>query len=114
MIVPVKSSAALAQVNGPVIETARLILRTWRADDIARADGVDVLSFAQAEAKVRTVVASSEAGGGNGKVLLSHAGQWESTARAGTGISGLRNVDWASAVASLRWAAAQALVAHFH
>ena len=35
-IVPVKPGAALAQVNGPVIETERLILRTWRADDTER------------------------------------------------------------------------------
>ena len=35
MIVPTKPGAALAQVNGPVIETKRLILRRWRADDIA-------------------------------------------------------------------------------
>jgi RimJ/RimL family protein N-acetyltransferase len=35
MIVPVKPGAALAQVNGPVIETERLLLRTWGADDIA-------------------------------------------------------------------------------
>jgi len=34
MIVPVKPGAALAQVKGPVIETERLILRTWRGDDI--------------------------------------------------------------------------------
>jgi integrase len=39
-----------------------------RADDAARADGVDVLSFAQAEAKARAVIASPEAGGGNGKI----------------------------------------------
>jgi RimJ/RimL family protein N-acetyltransferase len=35
MIVPVKPGAALAQINGPVIETERLMLRPWRADDIA-------------------------------------------------------------------------------
>jgi len=35
MIVPVKPGATLAHVNGPVIETERLILRTWRGDDIA-------------------------------------------------------------------------------
>jgi integrase len=35
-----------------------------RADDAVRADGVDVLSFAQAEAKARAVVASPEAGNG--------------------------------------------------
>jgi RimJ/RimL family protein N-acetyltransferase len=35
MLVPVKPGAALAQLNGPVIETERLILRTWRSDDIA-------------------------------------------------------------------------------
>src|SRR5262249_33347206 len=37
-----------------------------RADDAARADGVDVLSFAQAEAKARAVVASPAVG--NGKI----------------------------------------------
>jgi integrase len=37
-----------------------------RADDEARADGVDVLSFVQAQAKARTMVASP--GGGNGKI----------------------------------------------
>ena len=35
MIVSVKPGAAIAQVNGPVIETGRLILRTWRANDVA-------------------------------------------------------------------------------
>jgi RimJ/RimL family protein N-acetyltransferase len=35
MIIAVKPGAALAQVDGPVIETSRLILRTWRASDIA-------------------------------------------------------------------------------
>jgi RimJ/RimL family protein N-acetyltransferase len=35
MIISVKPDAALAQVSGPVIATSRLILRTWRADDIA-------------------------------------------------------------------------------
>jgi len=34
MIVSVKPGAAIAQVNGPVIETGRLILRTWRANDV--------------------------------------------------------------------------------
>ena len=40
-----------------------------RADDAASADGADVLSFAQAEAKARAMVASPEAGGGNGKIV---------------------------------------------
>jgi RimJ/RimL family protein N-acetyltransferase len=31
----VKSGAELAEISGPVIETERLILRTWRAADIA-------------------------------------------------------------------------------
>ena len=35
MIPPLKPGARLLQVNGPVIETARLILRPWRSDDIA-------------------------------------------------------------------------------
>jgi len=35
MISPVKPGATLARPNGPVIETERLILRPWRADDIA-------------------------------------------------------------------------------
>jgi len=35
MIGSVKPGAGLAQVNGPVIETSRLILRVWRASDIA-------------------------------------------------------------------------------
>jgi len=35
MIVAVKPGAALAQVKGPGIETERLILRPWRADDVA-------------------------------------------------------------------------------
>src|SRR5215475_8445782 len=34
MKIAVKPGAALAQVDGPVIETERLILRTWRASDI--------------------------------------------------------------------------------
>jgi RimJ/RimL family protein N-acetyltransferase len=34
MIAPLKPGAALPQPNGPVIETARLILRQWRGDDI--------------------------------------------------------------------------------
>jgi len=34
MIAPLKPGAALAQPNGPVIETARLILRQWRGADI--------------------------------------------------------------------------------
>jgi RimJ/RimL family protein N-acetyltransferase len=36
MTIAVKPGAALAQINGPVIETERLILRTWRASDIAQ------------------------------------------------------------------------------
>ena len=35
MIVPPRKGAALAQVRGPMIETKRLILRTWREADIA-------------------------------------------------------------------------------
>jgi RimJ/RimL family protein N-acetyltransferase len=35
MEIAVKPGAVLAQINGPVIETARLILRTWRESDIA-------------------------------------------------------------------------------
>jgi RimJ/RimL family protein N-acetyltransferase len=35
MIAPLKPGAALAHINGPVIETGRLILRQWRSDDIA-------------------------------------------------------------------------------
>jgi len=35
MIAPVRSGIALNQPNGPVIETARLKLRRWRAADIA-------------------------------------------------------------------------------
>ncbi|MBV8916882.1 GNAT family N-acetyltransferase [Bradyrhizobium sp.] len=35
MKIAVKPGAALAQVNGPMIETDRLILRTWREADIA-------------------------------------------------------------------------------
>jgi RimJ/RimL family protein N-acetyltransferase len=35
MKIAVKPGAVLAQVNGPVIETERLILRTWREADIA-------------------------------------------------------------------------------
>ena len=35
MIIPVKPGAALAHVSGPLIETSRLILRPWRASDIA-------------------------------------------------------------------------------
>jgi RimJ/RimL family protein N-acetyltransferase len=34
MIAPVKPGVALAQMNGPVIETARLKLRMWRESDI--------------------------------------------------------------------------------
>jgi RimJ/RimL family protein N-acetyltransferase len=36
MIPPLKPGATLLQVSGPVVETARLILRPWRSDDIAR------------------------------------------------------------------------------
>jgi RimJ/RimL family protein N-acetyltransferase len=35
MIPPLKPGAALAKLHGPVIETERLILRPWRASDIA-------------------------------------------------------------------------------
>ena len=35
MIPPLKPGAKLLQTNGPVIETARLILRPWRGSDIA-------------------------------------------------------------------------------
>jgi RimJ/RimL family protein N-acetyltransferase len=35
MIAPLKPGVALAGLNGPVIETGRLILRPWRSDDIA-------------------------------------------------------------------------------
>jgi RimJ/RimL family protein N-acetyltransferase len=35
MIVPFRMGAALAQLNGPMIETKRLILRTWREADVA-------------------------------------------------------------------------------
>ena len=35
MIPSLKPGATLAQLNGPVIETERLILRPWRGDDIA-------------------------------------------------------------------------------
>ena len=35
MIPPLKPGAQLPQANGPVIETERLILRQWRAADIA-------------------------------------------------------------------------------
>jgi RimJ/RimL family protein N-acetyltransferase len=34
-MIALKPDAALATVNGPVIETERLILRTWRESDIA-------------------------------------------------------------------------------
>jgi len=34
MMAPHKPGATLAQINGPVIETERLILRQWRRDDI--------------------------------------------------------------------------------
>jgi RimJ/RimL family protein N-acetyltransferase len=35
MIPPLKPGATLAQINGPVIEAERLILRPWRSADIA-------------------------------------------------------------------------------
>ncbi|WP_249165551.1 hypothetical protein [Bradyrhizobium sp. AUGA SZCCT0431] len=35
MIPPLKPGAKLLQADGPVIETARLILRPWRSSDIA-------------------------------------------------------------------------------
>ena len=35
MIPPLKPGAKLLKVDGPVIETARLLLRPWRASDIA-------------------------------------------------------------------------------
>ena len=35
MIPPLKPGAKLLKVDGPVIETARLILRPWRSSDIA-------------------------------------------------------------------------------
>ena len=35
MIPPLKPGARLMRVDGPVIETERLILRQWRSDDIA-------------------------------------------------------------------------------
>jgi RimJ/RimL family protein N-acetyltransferase len=35
MIAPLKPGVTLAQPNGPVIETARLILRQWRGSDVA-------------------------------------------------------------------------------
>ena len=35
MIPPLKPGAKLLKVDGPVIETARLILRPWRSGDIA-------------------------------------------------------------------------------
>jgi RimJ/RimL family protein N-acetyltransferase len=35
MIPPLKPGARLLKVDGPVIETARLLLRPWRASDIA-------------------------------------------------------------------------------
>ena len=35
MIAPLKPGTTLAQINGPVIETKRLILRQWRSEDIA-------------------------------------------------------------------------------
>ncbi len=35
MIPPLKPDAKLLKVDGPIIETARLVLRPWRSDDIA-------------------------------------------------------------------------------
>ena len=35
MIPPLRPGAKLLQSSGPVIETARLILRPWRSSDIA-------------------------------------------------------------------------------
>ncbi|HET9585647.1 MAG TPA: GNAT family N-acetyltransferase [Bradyrhizobium sp.] len=35
MLPPLKPGAKLLRIDGPVIETARLILRPWRSDDIA-------------------------------------------------------------------------------
>ena len=35
MIAPLKPGVTLPQANGPVIETERLILRQWRAADVA-------------------------------------------------------------------------------
>src|SRR4029077_17957159 len=35
IIPPLKPGARLLRIDGPVIETARLILRPWRSDDIA-------------------------------------------------------------------------------
>jgi hypothetical protein len=40
-----------------------------RADDAARADGADVLSFEQAKAKAHAMVASPEAANGNGPIV---------------------------------------------
>jgi RimJ/RimL family protein N-acetyltransferase len=34
MIAPLKAGVTLAKLNGPVIETERLMLRPWRSDDI--------------------------------------------------------------------------------
>lgn len=34
MIAPLKPDASLAQVNGPMLETERLILRQWRGSDV--------------------------------------------------------------------------------
>ena len=34
MIPPVKPGSTLARIHGPVIETARLILRPWRGEDV--------------------------------------------------------------------------------
>jgi RimJ/RimL family protein N-acetyltransferase len=34
MIAPLKPGVTLARLNGPVIETGRLMLRPWRSDDI--------------------------------------------------------------------------------
>ena len=35
MIAPLKAGVTLAQTDGPVIETGRLILRRWRGADVA-------------------------------------------------------------------------------
>ena len=35
MLPPLKPGAALAQPDGPVLETGRLKLRRWRGDDVA-------------------------------------------------------------------------------
>jgi integrase len=45
------------------------VLALGRADDSARADGVDVLSFEQAKAKAHAMVASPANGNGNGPIV---------------------------------------------